>query len=97
MSQTCIGGDLELGSHLESQAGKWVPFGGSGFEADGVPPPPAGGGPYAPDPVGKNTKNQNQISDFSVFRFLFDCLDTAKLFTISKFCMIFVGLIPVMN
>jgi hypothetical protein len=39
----------------------------------------------------------SDFSDFSVFRFLFDCLDTAKLFTISKFCMIFVALIPVMN
>jgi hypothetical protein len=44
------------------------------------------------------TKNPKpDFSDLSVFRFLFDCLDTAKLFTISKFCMIFVALIPVMN
>jgi hypothetical protein len=44
------------------------------------------------------TKNpKSDFSDFSVFRFLFDCLDTAKLFTNCKFCMIFVTLIPVMN
>jgi hypothetical protein len=45
-----------------------------------------------------NQKNPKpDYFDFSVFRFLFDCLDTAKLFTNSKFCMIFVALIPVMN
>jgi hypothetical protein len=44
------------------------------------------------------TKNPKpDFSDFSVFRFLFDCLDTAKLFTNSKFCINFVTLIPVMN
>jgi hypothetical protein len=44
------------------------------------------------------TKNPKpDFSDFSVFRFFFDCLDTAKLFTICKFSMIFVALIPVMN
>ena len=45
----------------------------------------------------KRKNPKPDFSDFSVFRFFFDCLDTAKLFTNSKFCMIFVALIPVMN
>jgi hypothetical protein len=46
---------------------------------------------------GKEKNPKSDFSDFSVFRFFFDCLDTAKLFTNCKFCMIFVALIPVMN
>jgi hypothetical protein len=45
----------------------------------------------------KRKNPKPDFSDFSVFRFFFDCLDTAKLFTNCKFCMIFVALIPVMN
>jgi hypothetical protein len=45
----------------------------------------------------KRKNPKPDFSDFSVFRFFFDCLDTAKLFTNCKFCMILVALIPVMN
>jgi hypothetical protein len=45
----------------------------------------------------KRKNPKPDFSDFSVFRFFFDCLDTAKLLTNCKFCTIFVALIPVMN
>jgi hypothetical protein len=60
-------------------------------------PLPAGEGVCTGPSWQKQKNPKPDFSDFSVFRFLFDCLDTAKLFTISKFCMIFVALIPVMN
>jgi hypothetical protein len=42
----------------------------------------------------QSEKRKNRSLRFPVF---FDCLDTAKLFTNCKFCVIFVALIPVMN
>jgi hypothetical protein len=43
------------------------------------PPPRAGAGGYAPDPISDfKKKEKNPESDFSVFRFFFDCLDRSR-------------------
>jgi hypothetical protein len=59
--------------------------------------PPVRGEGVCTGPSQQNQKPKSDFSDFSVFLCLLDCLRTAKLFTNSKFCMIFVALIPVMN
>jgi len=74
----------ELGSHLGKQPRI------EGRQATLEPPPPSAGGgvPFAPDPNCKNEKNQNRKNASD---------DRPKLFTNSKFRMIFVALIPVIN
>jgi hypothetical protein len=60
------------------------------------PRPSGGEGGMHRTQLAKTKNPKPDFSDFSVFRFLFDCLDTAKLFTISKFCMIFLALIRIL-
>jgi len=64
---------------------------------DDRPPIPQGAGGMHRTQFAKRKNPKPDFSDFSVFRFFFDCLDTAKLFTNCKFCMILLALIPVMN
>src|SRR5215472_10410590 len=62
-----------------------------------APSPPAGAYRFAPDPVQKSESEKEKRSEAKCFLSHATRLAQQKLFTISKFRLIFVALIPVIN